>query len=357
MKVSTILATNITSDPRWHRVLIRDTSADDTFYYSVKTTGVYCLPSCASRPANVQFHNTIEDAESAGFRPCKRCKPNQSALLEQHAEGITKICCLIEASEKSISLETLADKAGFSVYYFHRVFKAATGLTPKAYFVAHRAKRVRTTLSKNKTVTEAIYAAGYNANSRFYEKSNHILGMKPVDFRAGGKNVEIWFALGESSLGAILVAASAIGVCAIFLGDDPEKLVQDLQDFFPKAHLLGGDSEFEQMVAKVVAFVEVPAIGLDLPLDVRGTVFQQRVWQALRDIPLGKTMSYTEIAKCIGAPKAVRAVASACAANKLALAIPCHRVVRSDGVLSGYRWGIARKRALLALESKNNGSI
>lgn len=355
MKISIILATNTKSDPRWQQVLARDEAADGAFYYSVNTTGVYCRPSCASRtalPENVQFHTTAQAAERAGFRPCKRCKPHQPLLAAQHAETIASICHLIETAQATINLQALADKAGLSVYHFHRVFKAATGLTPKAYFAAHRAKRVRTELSKTATVTAAIYKAGFNSNSRFYENANQILGMKPTNFRAGGKDIEIRFALGKCTLGAILVAASAIGVCAIFLGDAPEKLIQDLRDTFPKAMLINGDSKFAQKVAKVVGLIETPALGLDLPLDVRGTAFQQRVWQALRDIPVGKTMSYAEVAKHIGSPKAVRAVAGACAANTLAVAIPCHRVVRSDGALAGYRWGVARKQALLDLEQK-----
>ena len=199
-------------------------------------------------------------------------------------------------------------------------------------------------------MTAAIYGAGFNSSGRFYETSGQVLGMKPTDFRAGGKNTEIRFAIGECSLGSILVAKSERGVCAIMLGDDPEALARDLQDRFPQARLIGGDAEFEAMVAKVVGFVEAPGLGLDLPLDVRGTAFQQRVWQALRDIPAGETASYAEIAERIGAPKSVRAVAQACSANTLAVAIPCHRVVRQDGALSGYRWGVERKRALLARE-------
>jgi AraC family transcriptional regulator of adaptative response/methylated-DNA-[protein]-cysteine methyltransferase len=199
-------------------------------------------------------------------------------------------------------------------------------------------------------VTEAIYGAGYSSNGRFYEKSNEILGMTPTNYRAGGANTEIRFAIGECSLGAILVAASVRGVCAILMGDDPDELARDLQDHFPRANLIGGDAKFEQFVAKVVGFVEAPRLGLDLPLDVQGTAFQQRVWQALRDIPAGETVSYADIAKRIGSPKSVRAVAQACASNMLAVAIPCHRVVRNDGGLSGYRWGVERKRALLDRE-------
>jgi AraC family transcriptional regulator of adaptative response/methylated-DNA-[protein]-cysteine methyltransferase len=272
-------------------------------------------------------------------------------LAETHTKIVTEICRLIEDSEQVMNLETLASRAGLSVYHFHRVFKAVTGLTPKAYSAAHQAKKVRRELSKNITVTEAIFEAGYNANSRFYEKSTQVLGMTPSNYRAGGKNTTIRFAIGECSLGAILVANSERGVCAIFLGNNPEKLVQDLQDAFPKAEIIGADQAYEALVAKVVGFIEAPSLGLDLPLDVRGTVFQQRVWQALREIPAGATVSYTDIAQRIGSPKAVRAVAGACAANTIAVAIPCHRVVRNDGALSGYRWGVERKRALLELEA------
>jgi AraC family transcriptional regulator of adaptative response/methylated-DNA-[protein]-cysteine methyltransferase len=249
------------------------------------------------------------------------------------------------------SLDALAAAAGMSRFHFHRVFKTIAGLTPKAYAAAHRAQRVREELSRSDTVTEAIYGAGFNSSGRFYATSSQTLGMTPTNFRSGGADESIRFAVGECSLGAILVAATDKGICAISLGDDPDQLVRDLQDRFPEAHLIGGDQDFEQWMAKVVGLVEAPALGLDLPLDVRGTAFQQRVWQALCEIPSGSAVSYTEIAKRIGAPKAVRAVAQACASNPIAVAIPCHRVVRNDGALSGYRWGVERKRALLDREA------
>lgn len=348
------LSTATLNDPRWAAVLARDPAADGTFFYSVKTTGVYCRPSCAARPArpeNVAFHFTTADAERAGFRPCKRCKPNQPPLIEQHAAKVAELCRLIENAEQVPSLDELAQHAGLSAYHLHRVFKAITGVTPKAYAAAHRAKRVRAELSRGASVTDAIYDAGYNSNGRFYEQSNKVLGMTPTIYRAGGANIDIRFAIGECSLGSILVAASERGVCAILMGDDPDELARDLQDRFPHANLIGGDAKFEALVAKVVGFVEAPQLGLDLPLDVRGTAFQQRVWQALREIPAGATASYSDVANRIGAPKSVRAVAGACAANALAVAIPCHRVVRSDGGLSGYRWGVERKRALLDRET------
>jgi AraC family transcriptional regulator of adaptative response/methylated-DNA-[protein]-cysteine methyltransferase len=261
------------------------------------------------------------------------------------------LCRFIEGAESPPTLEKLARHAGMSVYHLHRIFKDVTGLSPKDYAAAHRAKRVRRELDRSETVTEAIYDAGYSSNGRFYGESNEVLGMTPTTYRAGAPNTEIRFAIGECSLGSILVAQSDRGVCAILLGDEPDRLAHDLQDRFPRAKLIGGDAEFEQLVATVVGFVEAPGHGLKLPLDVRGTAFQQRVWKALRDIPAGQTASYADIAGRIGAPKSVRAVAQACGANALAVAIPCHRVVRSDGSLSGYRWGVERKRTLLAREA------
>ncbi|MEO8407971.1 MAG: bifunctional DNA-binding transcriptional regulator/O6-methylguanine-DNA methyltransferase Ada [Oxalobacteraceae bacterium] len=349
------LAAATLNDPRWDAMVAKDPDADGKFYYSVKSTGVYCRPSCAARlarPENVRFHTSCEEAERAGFRPCKRCKPDQPTRLEQYAAKVTEACRIIEESEPVPNLEQLAASVGVSAYHFHRMFKQVTGLTPRGYAAAHREKRLRNQLGSSATVTEAIFEAGYNSNSRFYEKSNRVLGMTPSSYRAGGANTEIRFAVGECSLGSILVAQSDLGICAILMGDDPDQLAHDLQDRFQRASFIGGDAEFEQLVAKVVGFVEAPAIGLDLPLDVRGTAFQQRVWQVLREIPPGQTVSYTEVANRIGAPRAVRAVAQACGANALAVAIPCHRVVRNDGGLSGYRWGVERKRALLEAEAR-----
>jgi AraC family transcriptional regulator of adaptative response/methylated-DNA-[protein]-cysteine methyltransferase len=352
---SRLVEAPIPEDPRWLAVTARDAAFDGKFFYSVATTGVYCRPSCASRPArreNVAFHATCEDAERAGFRPCKRCKPDQAALRAQQAEKIATICRAIEAAEEAPTLEQLARKAGMSPFHFHRTFKAITGVTPKAYANGHRAKRVREELARPEaSVTTALYDAGFNSSGRFYEASDHVLGMRPKDYRAGGANAQIRFAIGQCSLGAILVAQSERGVCAILLGDDPDELARNLQDQFPQARLIGDDPEFARLIARVVGFVEKPALGLDLPLDLRGTAFQQRVWQALREIPVGETASYSDVANRIGAPKAVRAVARACATNSIAVAIPCHRVVRNDGALSGYRWGVERKRALLTRET------
>lgn len=348
-------ATATLSDPRWNAVMTRDAGADGTFFYSVRTTGVYCRPSCAARlarPENVQFHRTRADAERAGFRPCKRCKPDLPPLAVQHAAMVAEVCRLIESADTAPGLDQLASHAGLSTYHLLRVFKSVTGLTPRAYAAARRARRVREGLDRGATVTDAIYDAGYNSSSRFYAQADALLGMTPSRFRAGGRETAIRFAIGQCSLGAILVAASERGVCAIALGDDPDVLARNLQDRFPRADLIGADPGFEQIVARVVAAVEAPGLGIDLPLDVRGTAFQQRVWQALRAIPAGATASYAQVAQRIGQPTAARAVAQACAANPLAVAIPCHRVVRNDGGLSGYRWGVERKRALLERETQ-----
>jgi AraC family transcriptional regulator of adaptative response/methylated-DNA-[protein]-cysteine methyltransferase len=344
---------SVADDPRWARIVARDKAADGHLWYSVLTTGVYCRPSCPSRvanPKNVQLHDSLESAKATGFRPCKRCNPDGPAIEVENAALVAKACRIIEENEDEPSLETLAAAVGRSPSYFHRMFKATTGLTPKDYAAAHRAQRVRQGLTSGGSVTEAIYDAGFNSSGRFYEKSNDMLGMTPSQYRAGGRNEEIKFAVGQTSLGAILVASSKKGVAAILLGDDPDALLRNLQDRFPRAHLVGADRDYEALVAKVVGFVEAPQVGLDLPLDIRGTAFQQRVWQALREIPAGETATYAEIALRLGEPKAVRAVAGACAANKLAVAIPCHRVIRNDGSLSGYAWGVDRKRALIDRE-------
>jgi AraC family transcriptional regulator of adaptative response/methylated-DNA-[protein]-cysteine methyltransferase len=342
-----------TDDARWAAVQRRDPAADGAFYYSVRSTGVYCRPSCAARPAlraNVAFHPSCEDAERAGFRACLRCKPTLPPLAERQAQAVAQACRLLDAATEGADLDSVAQACGMSRFHFQRVFKAHTGITPKAWAAARRAERVRAALAQADTVTSAIYAAGYNSSTRFYAGAGGVLGMTPTSYRAGGSGEAIRFAVGACSLGAILVAATAKGICAILIGDDPDLLVRDLQDRFPKAGLQGGDTGFEQTVAQVVGLVEAPRIGLDLPLDVRGTAFQLRVWQALRAIPAGATVSYAELAARVGLAGGARAVAGACAANPVAVAIPCHRVVRNDGALSGYRWGVERKRELLARE-------
>lgn len=348
------ISPDITKDPRWASVAARDKTADGKFWYSVATTGIYCRPSCPSRlanPNNVRLHDSIGAAEAAGFRACRRCNPGGMSIEAANTAIVTKACRLIDDAAEPLSLTQLAESVELSPQYFHRLFKKATGLTPKAYATAGLANRLRAGLAKAATVTEAFHEAGFGSNGRFYEASAGVLGMSPSRYRSGGAHEVLTFAVGQCSLGAILVASSAKGVAAILLGDDPEALVRDLEDRFPKARLVGGDSDYERLVAQVVGLVEAPARGLALPLDVRGTAFQQRVWMALREIPAGRTASYAAIAEKIGSPRSVRAVAGACAANAFAVAIPCHRVVRHDGNLSGYRWGVERKRELITRES------
>jgi len=355
VKNQKIARTLVVNDSRWAQVIARDRSADGQFWYSVATTGIYCRPSCPSRvanPKNVQLHDTLEEARATGFRPCKRCNPDGLSLDAENAALVAKACRLIENSEEEPGLNDLASAVERSPSHFHRLFKAATGLTPKDYADAYRATRVREGLMTSNSVTEAIYDAGFNSSGRFYEKSTEMLGMTPTQYRSGGVNEDIRFAVGECSLGTLLVASSKKGIAAILLGGEPDKLVRELQDRFPKASLIGADREYEALVARVVGFIEAPGQGLDLPLDIRGTAFQRRVWRALQDIPVGRTVSYAELARRIGSPKAVRAVAGACAANNIAVVIPCHRVVRNDGSLSGYAWGVERKRVLIAKEAR-----
>lgn len=345
-----------TEDERWTAVQARDVAADGHFVYAVRTTGVYCQPSSTARlprRENVEFFDSAETAEAAGYRGSRRAGGDQTSATAARAALVARACRLIEAAATPLSLDDLAAEIGMSPFHVHRLFKAETGLTPKAYSSAYRARKLREELSTSPaSITDAIYGAGFNSNSRFYAASDRLLGMRAQDYRAGGAGAIIRFAVGECSLGAILVAQSQRGICAILLDDDPDALVRNLQDRFPKAELIGCDGEFEQLIAQVVGFIETPSIGLHLPLDVRGTAFQERVWRALREIPPGTTVSYTELAERIGSPKAARAVAQACAMNPIAVAIPCHRVVRRDGDLAGYRWGVDRKRELLRREAE-----
>lgn len=344
---------------RWHAVVDRDPRSDGRFVYAVRTTGIYCRPTCPSRrprPENVTFHETPAHAESAGYRACQRCRPDR---IEKERTGgspqsalITDLCRFIETADPVPTLQVLAQRAGYSPYHLQRLFKQATGLTPKAYAKAHQGQRVRQKLKESITVTRAIHDAGYDTAGRFYADAGRMIGMTPSTYRNGGLDTTIRFAVGECSLGSVLVARSEHGICAITLGDDPEALACSLQDNFPQATLVGDDPEFERLVSIVIGFIDAPGTGLDLPLDIRGTAFQQRVWNALRTIPAGETWSYTKLATHLGAPSSVRAVASACAANTIAVAIPCHRIVRTDGSLSGYRWGVERKRALISREAQ-----
>jgi len=341
-------------DARWEAILRRDCRSSGAFVYAVLTTGVYCRPGCRSRlprRANVRFFDTHEQAERAGFRPCKRCNPNASSVQAAHAQAIARACQSIEESERPPLLKDLAEAAGLSPFHFQRLFKKAVGVTPKQYAMAQRLHKVRASLRQDRTVTDAVYGAGFASSSRFYHESALALGMKPTAYRNGAHGIPMRYGLAPSYLGWVLVAATPQGICAIELGDSPEALEAGLRDRFPRALLQDRDPGFDAWVTKVVAFLESPRLGLDLPLDIQGTAFQRRVWKALQDIPAGATASYGDVAARIGQPQAARAVAQACATNPMAVAIPCHRVRRGNGELGGYRWGLERKRALLERES------
>lgn len=336
---------------RWCAVVNRDRAADGTFWYSVRTTGVFCRPSCSARRPrreNIAFHGSTDAAREAGFRPCRKCHPESDHIGQ--AALIDTACRQIETAEELPTLDTLAKAAGLSRFHFHRLFKSYTGVTPKAYADARRVTRARAGLSGHGSITQTVFDAGFNSSGRFYAQAVERLGMTPGDYRKGGAGMELQYAIARCSLGAILVAATARGICAIDIGDDPDLLVTSLLDRFPRALIVEGDPAFDQLVIMAVALAEEPAKACELPLDIRGTAFQQRVWETIRKIPSGETMTYTELAQRIGQPRAARAVARACGANSIAIAIPCHRIVRTDGSLSGYRWGIARKRVLLDRE-------
>lgn len=354
-------------EARWRAVEERDSAADGQFVYSVATTGVYCRPGCPSRRPlrrNVAFHASPAAARRAGFRACKRCRPDEPAQPDRHAEAAIRACRMLEAADAIPSLETLADAVGLSRYHFHRIFKKTVGVTPRQYAAAHRAGRVQAELrtgsganaggtnSNSNTITRAIYGAGFGSSGRFYERAPEVLGMTPGEYRDGGPGVAIRYAIAACPLGLVLVAGTARGLCAVRLGDDRAALEAEFRRDFPQASIEpDGDGALDAWVRAVVARIERPAQSADpLPLDIRGTAFQQRVWQALRAIPPGETASYAEIAARIGRPSAARAVARACATNPAAIVVPCHRVVGKSGELTGYRWGLDRKRQLLERE-------
>lgn len=353
----------IRPDVAWQSIVDRDGDFDGRFVFAVKTTGVYCRPSCPARQPkrkNVALFKSPTEAEVAGFRACKRCHPASESIEERHLDAVKKACAHIEAAPESLSLNEVAIVAGFSPSHFHRLFKRLVGVTPKAYAAGQRVKRLQKNLVADRTVTDAIYEAGFGSGSRVYESAQKTLGMTPSKYRAGGKNQTIRYTIATSplartihelpGLGLILVGATGKGVCCIEIGDDRETLRESLHQRFPAASLAEDFLDLKEWVAEIVAFIDTPSHGLTLPLDIQGTAFQQRVWQALQKIPVGQTASYRAIAVAIGEPTAQRAVARACGANKLALAIPCHRVVRTNGELGGYRWGVERKSRLLEQE-------
>jgi AraC family transcriptional regulator of adaptative response/methylated-DNA-[protein]-cysteine methyltransferase len=341
---------------RWAAVLERR-AATPAFVYAVTTTGIFCRPTCTSRRplrANTQFFSSNSDALAAGFRACMRCRPEGEARHAEQARLIGRICRLIDDAETPPSLEELAAHAQMSPHHFHRVFRAVVGVTPKAYAGARRRERLQCALPKATTVTEAAYGSGYNSSSRFYANASSELGMSPAAYRGGGTNDVIRYAIGQCSLGTILVGVTQRGVCAIDLGDDAAALEASLVERFAQATVAPGDATLERHLADAIALIDGPAAARqEIALDIAGTAFAQRVWSELRRIPYGETVTYGAIAEAIGAPRAARAVAKACASNPVAVAIPCHRVVREDGADTAYRWGAQRKRELLRRERRS----
>lgn len=343
-----------TDERRWQAVYERDTGADGQFVFAVLTTGVCCRPSCRSRRAlreNVRFYPDVDTAQAAGFRPCKRCQPENSDPQQQKVDKVAAACRLLE-QETPITLEALARQLAVSPFHFHRLFKSVTGMTPKAWQQAWRARRLREALGQGAKITDAALSAGFPDNSSYYQQADAALGMTGRQFRRGGENMDITWVCGDGPLGRCLVAESKRGICAVLPGDNDSSLYDQLASLFPNARLHPGDEVFRLRVAQVFSHLNDHRQPFSLPLDLRDTAFQLQVWQALRQIPAGETRSYRQVAQSMGRPRAVRAVASACAANKLALVIPCHRVVREGGALSGYRWGTARKALLLAREAQ-----
>ena len=333
----------------WQQVLARQ-PAD--FLYAVITMGVYCRPGCPSpRPLrkNVRFFDTCADAEAAGFRACKRCDPKgERARIAR--DVVRDACAFIEAAEDTPSLDTLAARSGYSRFHFLRMFRNHTGLTPRSYAEGVRARRLHAALAEGARVVDAVADAGFGSESRVYEKTGALLGMTPGVARRGGSGETIRTAFADCPFGRLLVGATGKGVCFIGFAEPDAALLGDLRRRFPKAEIVADDLALADTVRAVLDFLEEPKRALDLPLDLRGTAFQQRVWQTLSRIPAGQTRTYAELAEMIGNPRAVRAVARSCATNPVALAVPCHRVVGSDGTLTGYRWGVPRKQALLARE-------
>jgi len=337
----------------WAALASRDARAGGDFVYAVRTTGIYCRPGCASRlprRENAAFYAGAAAAEAAGFRPCKRCRPNEATAGERHVAAIGRACALIRAHDTLPNLAELASAAGISRFHFHRVFKEITGTTPREWGKAHRLGRFAARLDSGDGVAEAVYGAGFGASSRAYEAAPSGLGMTPGARRHGGRGETIRFTTVPTALGWALVAATERGICMTALGDERAPLEAELRRRFPAAQIRPADAALAGWAERIVRFITRPSVQPDLPLDIRGTAFQALVWRALQKIPPGQTATYSEIAAALSRPRAVRAVAQACASNNLALLVPCHRVVRSDGGLAGYRWGTERKRALIARE-------
>ncbi len=343
----------------WQAVLSKDRQYDGQFVFAVSSTGIYCRPSCPARRARrdrVTFFALPEAAEEAGFRECRRCHPKNVSALDPRLELIRRACRLIEEQdEERVSLEALGKLLGVSSFHFQRTFKRVMGITPRQYAEACRARRFRSSVQSGESITSAMYEAGYGSSSRLYERAESELGMTPATYGRGGKAMKISYTVASSPMGQLLVAATDKGICAVRLGDTVADLESDLREEFAAADIRTNDEGLRGAVAQIVRHLEGKQPGIELPLDIRATAFQRLVWEALQAIPLGETRSYSEVAKGIGKPSAVRAVARACASNSVALVIPCHRVIREDQNLGGYRWGLERKKKLLASERERAG--
>jgi len=345
-------------ETRWEAVEARDARFNDIFVYGVRSTGIYCKPSCPSRRPRreqVVFLDSPEEAEGGGFRACRRCNPRKTSARDPLTEMVLAACRAIEAhidqGAGAISLADLSERLGVSPHQLHRAFKRITGVTPHQYASAHRLEQFKALLRAGDDITGAIYEAGYGSSSRLYEKNSASLGMTPATYRRGGKGMSIDYTIVDSPLGRLLVAATARGVCAVSFGDEDEALESALRAEYPAATLRRDATDLKALVAALLGHLDGEQPRLDLPLDLRATAFQLRVWEEMRKIPYGSTRSYKEIAEAIGRPTATRAVARACATNPVALINPCHRVIRGDGALSGYRWGLGRKELLLTREA------
>ena len=341
----------------WRAVVSRDSAFDGVFVFAVTSTGIYCRPSCPARrphPRNVQFFAGSEAAEQAGFRACRRCRP-QEAPRSAESELVGHVCRLIEEAEGRVArLADLARACDASPTHLQRTFRRVMGISPRAYAEAVRLRRLKTQLRQGDNVTTALYEAGYGSTSRLYERSNHQLGMTPATYRRGGRGMEIGYTIAPSSLGRLLVAGTPRGISAVYLGDADERLEAELRREYPEAKIAKNSAAVSGWVKELVRHLSGKQPKLYLPLDVAATAFQRRVWEHLQDIPYGTTRTYSEISRALGRPSATRAVARACATNPVSIVIPCHRVVRRDGSLAGYRWGLERKQALLEREQTNS---
>jgi AraC family transcriptional regulator of adaptative response/methylated-DNA-[protein]-cysteine methyltransferase len=338
-------------DVRWHQVAERRPGGG--FVYAVITTGIYCKPGCASRlpkRQNVTFFDDGAGAEAAGFRPCKRCRPDRARIVDPRLAAVAEACRRIEAAETAPSLDVLGEITGYSPFHLQRMFQAMVGVSPKQYAEAVKAERLRRGLRAGGEVTDALYGAGYGSPSRVYEKSASLLGMTPASFAGGGRGAAIRFAVADGPLGRVLAASTDKGLCMVALADDDASLEAELHRDFPEAQIVRDDAGLKPTMEAVLAYLDGRGAADTLPLDVRATAFQWQVWQALAAIPPGETRTYGELAESLGKTGAARAVGRACATNPVSLIIPCHRAVGSNGSLTGYRWGTDRKRALLARE-------